>query len=389
MRMKYFALLLIAFITFPLVSSAQTSEIMQDKHETVLGKVVEVVSEEERLIPGTDTKGLHQDIRAEILEGDLKGRVVDIKNDYLELEEGEKFYILHTKDWQTEKDYFSVQEKYRLPGLLSLVVIFLAVALFFGRTQGFRGLLSLGISIVLIAFVLLPGILAGYSPILLTIAIASVIIILGSYITHGFNKATTAAVVGMILTVIFTGTFAYFSVHFTGLTGYESEEAVYLNFNSQGNIDIVGLLFGSIVIGLLGVLYDAAISQVVSVEELWKIAPHVSARKIYERAIRIGREHIGALVDTLAIAYVGASLPLLLLFFQTSSESPLVTINREIFATEIVRIIVGSIGLILAVPITTLVAVRMLRRDAGMEGHEHDIKGEERKLEEAGHSHSH
>ena len=115
-------------------------------------------------------------------------------------------------------------------------------------------------------------------------------------------------------------------------------------------------------IGLLGVLYDVAIGQAISVEELLRIAPHVPKKTIYNRAIRIGREHIGALVNTLAIAYVGASLPLLLLFSQSSTESIWITMNREIFATEIVRTMIGSIGLVLAVPITTVVSVWILTK---------------------------
>ncbi len=389
MKIQAFIFVLIATIS-PFFAFGQEAEIVQDKYENVLARVVEVVVQENKIIPGTDTSALHQTIRAEILEGQLKGQVVQIENDYLKLKEGEKFYLLHTTDWESGKDYFSVHEKYRLPSMLVLIAIFIFISLFFGRGQGLRGLASLIGSIVLIVFVLIPGILKGISPVFMTIAVSSVIIVLGSYVTHGFNKVTSAAVIGMILTVLITGTFAYFSVQFTSLSGYDSEESVYLTFNSRGSLDIVGLLFGGIMIGLLGVLYDAAISQAISVEELWKIAPHVSPNKIYARAIRIGREHIGALVDTLAIAYVGASLPLLLLFFQTSMENPLITLNREIFATEIVRIIIGSIGLILAVPITTLVAVKMLKGGHAHEIGESEINKEINKLEgTSGHSHSH
>lgn len=385
---KFFVFFAFFLFAVPFQGFAQ-SEIVQDKHETVLAKVIEIVEQEIKNIPGTDTPTLHQKIRVELLEGWQKGKMVQIDNDYLNLKKGEKFYVLHTIGWDSQKDYYSVQEKYRLPNLFILTIIFIGIALYFGRGQGFRGLISLAGSIVLIIFVLLPGILHGFSPIFMTIAVSSIIIILGSYITHGFNRVTSAAVVGMIATVIITGVFAYFAVHFTSLTGYESEEATYLTLNSRGTIDILGLLFGGVMIGLLGVLYDAAISQAISVEELWKIAPHVSARKIYERAIRIGREHIGALVDTLAIAYVGASLPLLLLFFQTSAESPLITLNREIFSTEIVRILIGSIGLILAVPITTFVAVRMLQNKQSHKISESELQKEEHELLAAEHGHSH
>lgn len=368
---------------------AQEVQLINDRQEVVLAKVLEVLSQEERNIPGTDTKTQYQTVKVEILEGSLAGQVVEIENDYLDLNQGEKFYVLHTIDWESGKSYFAVQDKYRLPSLLILVLTFIVAVILFGGIQGVRGLLSLIGSLLLIIFVLLPGIIKGISPIFLTITVSSIIIIVGSYITHGFNKTTSSAVVGMITTVLITGFFAYFAVKFTSLSGYESEEAIYLTFNSGGSIDILGLLFGGIMIGLLGALYDAAIGQAVAVDELIKIAPHVKARKIYERAMRMGREHIGALVDTLAIAYVGAALPLLLLFYQSSAEHYLTTINREIFATEIVRTLVGSIGLILAVPITTFIAVRLLKKKDHREVSKTEQEEEEKNLDQVSHSHKH
>ena len=136
-----------------------------------------------------------------------------------------------------------------------------------------------------------------------------------------------------------------------------TEEAVYLNFDTGGHIDFAELLAGGILIGLLGILYDAAIGQAAAVDELWKAAPHLSRGDIFKRALRIGREHIGALINSLALAYVGVSLPLLLLFYSSSSSGFLATANSELFATEILRAMIGSIGLILTVPLTTAVSV--------------------------------
>jgi uncharacterized membrane protein len=137
----------------------------------------------------------------------------------------------------------------------------------------------------------------------------------------------------------------------------------------------------------LGVLYDVAIGQSISVEELHTIAPHVSRWEIYKRTIRIGREHIGALVNTLAIAYVGASLPLLLLFYSSADSSFAMVANREVFATEIIRILIGSIGLVLAVPITTLLAVFMLIKKDAKNLPERILKEEENALENFEHKH--
>lgn len=318
-----------------------------------------------------------QTLDVKILDGDEAGKELTVDNDYVMMKPGDVFYLIHTSDPSDPQsltdgsDYYTVSDPYRLPALGILLGIFILCVIVFGGAQGIRGLASLAGGLSLILFVLLPGILHGWSPILVSIGVSSLIILVGSYITHGFNRTTSAAVVGMIVTVIITGALAYFAVGYTQLSGFSNEEAVYLNSAVSGGIDMAGLLLGGIMIGLLGVLYDIAISQAVAIEELHTIAPHVPWRHIYRRAIRIGREHIGALVNTLAIAYVGVSLPLLLLLYLSAGTSPVAAtvsvpggwqfiVNQEIFATEIVRILVGSIGLVLAVPIVTLVAIMML-----------------------------
>jgi len=322
--------------------------------------VVEVSNEQTKELPGTNTVVQTQTLTAYILEGTQKGDTVTFENDYIQLEKGDVFYLRHIVSGANEPEHYTVSDPYRLDTLILLAVVCIVLLFFFGGMQGLRGLVSLAGSLVLIAYLLIPGILAGYSPILVSIGVSSLIIIVGSYITHGFNKTTTAAVLGMIATLVVTGLTALYAVDAAQLSGYTSEENVYLMFDTQGGINMIGLLFGAIMIGLLGVLYDMAIGQAVAVEELYSASTHLSQAEVYKKAIRIGREHIGALVNTLAIAYVGVSLPLLLLM-HNASVSLLHMLNNEIFATEIVRMLVGSIGVILAVPLTTLIATRLLR----------------------------
>jgi uncharacterized membrane protein len=333
--------------------------VLQDKIEIEKAQVLEVIKEDQEILPGTDLPTTYQTLQVQVLDGSEKGDIVTFTDDYVTLSKGDTFYLNHTVRAEDGRDLYSISDAYRLGTLYLFTAIFVLLVLLIGGIQGLRGLLSLAGSLILIIYVLLPAILAGYSPVLVSIGVASLIIVLGSYITHGFNKTTSSAVLGMIITVIITGGLAYWSVHMGKLTGYGTEEALYLAEYTRGHVDIVGVLLGGIMIGVLGVLYDVAIGQAISVEELHHIAPHIPRKTIYTRAIRIGREHIGALVNTLAIAYVGASLPLLLLFSQAGG-SPLLTLNKEIFATEIIRTLVGSIGLVLAVPITTLIAVYIL-----------------------------
>lgn len=373
--------LLIILTLIPNLSLAQ--ELVEDKIEVLKAIVLEVKDKEKELIPTFNIENKIQEVKARILEGEAKDREIIFNNDFTPLSSGEVFYLNHNID-KDGNEYFAMLEPYRLDVIYLFLGIFILLTILIGGIQGIRGLISLAISLVLIVYALVPFILSGYSPVLVSILVSSIIIILGSYITHGFNKTTTSAVLGMILTVIVTGVMAYIAIDMGKFSGYETEEAVFLNLNHKGNIDLVGILIGGIMIGLLGVLYDVAINQAIFVKELHNIAPHVPKRKIFKRAFYMGREHIGALVDTLAIAYVGASLPLLLLFSNTTNI-PL-TLNREIFAVEIIRILIGSIGLILAVPITTFIATFMIVKEKE-NLNEQDKKLEEEKLEHYKHSH--
>ena len=354
-------LLLLGFLCllciFPSLSEAQTLATPTDTYQKA--QVTSIISTSTEDIAGTNTTEPAQTIAVEILDGPEKGTSIQFDNDYIQLAVGDIFYLRHETNSLGGPEYYSVADPYRLNVILGLAGLFVLLIVIFGGKQGVRGLASLCGSLILILYVLLPGILHGYPPVWMAIGVSSLIIVVGSYITHGLNRTTSAAVLGMIATVCITGTLGYWAVHAAHLSGYNSEESTYLTFNTNGQIDLVGLLFGGIMIGLLGVLYDIAIGQAVAIEELFRAGTHLSRLHIYQRGIRIGREHIGALVNTLAIAYVGASLPLLLLLY-TNTVGWAFTINSEIISTEIIRILIGSIGLVLGVPITTLIASYML-----------------------------
>lgn len=341
-------------------------ELVPDRVTTEKAQVIEILKQETKKVPGTDTPTTVQSIKVKVLEGADTGLVVTIDNDYTALKSDDVIYITHVIGELDGSDYYFVAEVYRLPALFTLIGLFVLCVLIFGGKQGARGLLSLIGSLFIILYVLIPAIINGYPALLMSIAISSLIIVVGSYITHGFNRTTTSAVIGMIITILITGLLAYLSVKYAHLTGLSNEESVYLNFNTHGIINLKGLLLGSIMIGLLGVLYDVAIGQAVAVEELAHVGGHLPRKEIYTRALRIGREHIGALVNMLAIAYVGVSLTLLLLY-STSESDWSTSLNREIFATEVVRIMVGSIGVILAVPITTLISVLRIKKSFNQE----------------------
>jgi uncharacterized membrane protein len=182
------------------------------------------------------------------------------------------------------------------------------------------------------------------------------------YLAHGFNARTTTAMLGTLASLAITGLLAVVFVEATKFTGFGSEEAVFLQISAQ-QVNLQGLLLGGIIIGTLGVLDDVTVTQASSVWELHAANPNLGTTGLYRAALRIGRDHIASTVNTLVLAYVGASLPLLLLF--TLSNRPLGDVlTSEVMAEEIVRTLVGSIGLVASVPITTALASVVARSDS-------------------------
>lgn len=252
-------------------------------------------------------------------------------------------------------DSFYVTDRVRRGPLLALFGLFVGLTLLVGRRRGLASLLALAFTFLVIFAFLLPRIAAGDDPILAAIASALVIIPVTFYMSHGINRKTTVAVIGTLVSLMITGLLATLFVEVTQLTGYASEEASFIQSLRPGAVNIRGLLLAGIIVGLAGILDDITISQAAIVEQLRDAAEHLSPAEIYRRAMDVGRDHIASLVNTLILVYASSAMPLLLLFTY-SGASPAEVVNYEIVAEEIVRTLVASIGLILAVPVTTAVA---------------------------------
>lgn len=360
-NLKSICILPLLFITLWLISPniATAQNLHNDLQAILEAKVIEVIDSRTTEITGTSNVTTTQTLRVEILSGDMSGRFITISNDYIELNKGDKFFLYYLKTINGDEIY-TVGDYDRRTPLLLLVGLFILTVLIFGGWQGLRSLLALGGSFIVILYILVPGLLHGLSPILLSSIVAGAILFFAIFFTHGFNKESIVAFSGTMVAVGLTILLSIIAVAVTHLTGFSSEDAVYLNIRTEGTLNFTGLLLGAIIIGVLGVLDDIAITQAAVVTELYNSGANLKPREIYTKAIRVGREHVGALVNTLVLAYTGAALPLLLLF-SGSNESFLMIINREMFATEIVRTITGSIGLILTVPIVTLLAVYVLK----------------------------
>jgi uncharacterized membrane protein len=362
------ALLLVTYAT-----PATAQEIHRDVQETIKAEVLEVVREERREIAGTSATTLEQEVRVELKEGERAGEVVTLVNEVVRLEPGDAIFVnrIVTIDGHETVTYSDFE---RRPVLAVLALIFVAALLFFSRWQGVRALASLALSVAAILFVLVPALLAGYDATITSVGIAAVILALALFGTHGINPRSIIAFGGTYGAVIITGLIAYPSVHIMRLTGFSDDASVYLNFATNGQLDLTGLLLGAIIIGILGALDDVSITQVSVVEELKSANKEFSFGELYARASVVGRNHIGSMVNTLALAYVAVSLPLILLYAKTQN-SWLAILNQEVVAAEMLRIIIGSLGLILAVPATTAVAAWYYQN--------HEVK------EGEGHSHGH
>jgi uncharacterized membrane protein len=266
--------------------------------------------------------------------------------------------------------------------LLLLFALFVFAVLSFGRLQGARALLGLGLTFGIIVVFMIPAILSGRDPVLVALVGAVVIMIVTLYLSHGFSRKTTAAVVGTAAALALTGALAVLFVAGAQLTGFTSEEARLANVE-VGGLSLTGLLLAGIIIGGLGVLDDVTMSQSSAVFELHRANPALRFADLLRSALTVGRDHIAATVNTLFLAYAGASLPLLILF--VVGIDPLGTIvTSEIVAVEVVRTLVGSIGLIAAVPLTTALAAGVVlgdpeaaRREALLgAGHHHAVDPE-------------
>lgn len=355
--LKTITLLCFIFIlfTFPIRAQEDTSNNQEIKYKA---KIVDILYEE---CPEEYTKGNCYFFNLEIIEGDKTGEQIesiaspndDPKLDSLNYKKGQKVYVVETQ--VADETQYYVKEPIRNKSQLTLLIIFIVLVVLIGGLQGFTSLLGLGISfIILIAFVI-PMMLSGANPIIASIIGSSIIMTTSVYLSHGFNKKTSIALIGTLISLILTAILASIYTQFSRLTGYSTDEATFLIQLIDKPLNMQGILLASIIIGGIGILDDITVSQVSTIVELFKANSSFTWQQLFKRSMRVGRDHISSMVNTLVLAYTGSALPLIMLFIASGAELNEI-LNTEIIAEEIVRTLVGSIGLILAVPITSLIA---------------------------------
>ena len=295
-----------------------------------------------------------------------------------EFQQGQLVEMYYTPSLTGSGRQYVVVDWVRRPALYWLIGLFLLVSVVVARGKGFRAFVATGASLAIIIMFIVPSILNGMNPILVSLLGVGGILVLAIYFVHGLSWSTTAALIGTFVAVIATMALGLFFTELAHLTGFGSEEAMMINIGAS-QVNLKGLLLAGLLVGALGALTDITIVQASVVRELAHVNPAFGLRELYTRAMNVGLDHIGSLVNTLVLAYSGAALPLMVLL-HLNQFSIARSLNLELVASEIVHTIVGSIGLILAVPFTTFIAALMFRGDK--------LPLKEGELEH-GHSHGH
>jgi uncharacterized membrane protein len=357
------AVRLIALLCFliPSITFGEEAILHQEIETTYRAKVLKVISTTKEDVANTGISQQFQSLEVEITNKDKKGERVTIDNSVFNSAEGDSVYVRYLKTFEGD-EYYSVLEPDRLKVLFALFALFVASAIIFTGKHGIFALLSLALSFGGVFTLLFPQLLAGSNPVVVSLIIAMATLFVVMFISHGFNRVTFSAYFGCLLTVFITVILAKYAVLFAQLSGFSDEASVYLNLSTGGTLSFQGLLIAAIIIGVIGVVDDVSITQASVVAELMHSNNTLSRKELFKRAMKVGKNHSAALINTLVLAYAGASLPLLLLLY--TSETPfLELINREMIATEVIRTLIGSIGLVILVPCATFISVFVLRKE--------------------------
>lgn len=309
-----------------------------------------------------------QKVRVEMSEGPDSGRLVDIEltdtnTAVPRLSVNDRVVLLYNSS-ALEQFRYAFADFQRANPMWILFALVCVAIIALGRWQGVRALMGLAVSIAALMAFLLPSLIRGNSALGVALTGTCLIAFAALYLAHGINRNTTVALLGTLIALAVTTVLATVFVSWTHLTGLTDEAAQTLNVTASA-VSLRGLLIAGAIIGALGVLDDVTVTQVSAVAELHHANPALHRTELYRGAIRIGRDHIASTVNTLVLAYAGASLPLLLYFLQAGSSIGRV-ITQEVVAVEVIRTLVGSVGLVLSVPVTTALAVLVTTNRSGI-----------------------
>ena len=330
----------------------------------VRAKVLEVISSdltEEGYIPGVYIGT--QELKIEILSGKFKGQKLILTNSRLHgdlvydvvAEDGMEI-VLAVREREGQSPSVGIDTYARDKVLYILIFLFILVLIGVGRIKGLMALISLVITGLLIAFFMLPLMFRGYSPILLAVITASIVIFLSLMLIGGFNKKSLAAIIGTSAGVVIAGIISLISgkmSHLTGITGEASEQLIYIV--SSFPINIKGIMFAGIIISSLGAVMDVGMSIASVIFEIHNKAPELNKAELFKSGMNVGKDIMGTMANTLILAFAGCSLSIMILLMAYNMPY-FRAINLNTVSTEIIQGLSGSIGLVLTVPITSIVS---------------------------------
>jgi uncharacterized membrane protein len=362
-------LVLLYFAIAVVVANAHAQENgkTQHQHEFFRAKVIRIVDEGIGEFLGNSN--YFQKIEAFIESGSEKGKTVTVINggeisitEDQKLTIGDRIIVLKNFNALTNKESYTIYEIYRLNNILFIIGAFLLFAILLAGWKGIGSILGLITSFAVIMVYIVPRILAGENPVIVSIAGAIIILASSTYMAHGVSWQTTIAVISTFISLIITSLLSVAFVNITKLTGLV-EDGSLLQTLAGNPINLKGLLLGGIIIGTLGALDDITHAQAASIFELARTNTNLTVFQLFKKGFAIGKEHIASLMNTLVLAYAGSSLIVFLFFAINPLNVPYwVILNNELTSGEIVRTAAGSMGLMSVVPVATLLSAIAAKR---------------------------
>ncbi|WHH57300.1 YibE/F family protein [Petroclostridium sp. X23] len=359
---KNICMFLTAIFIFTLIPGIGTAEEGIEEPQTAIykAKVVEIKDTIEEEFQEGNMKVITQIASLRILNKDLKGKIVEVENTLMGNPahdinlEPEVVVAVHMEKYEGEEPVFYVSSYERINYIFQIIGIFLVLLILFGGWKGFKSIVSLGITVFLVLYVMIPLLLKGTNPILLAVGVCGVSTIATMLIIAGWNRKAVSAIIGTVGGITAGGMIAYIYSVVARLTGLGTEDAQMLMFIPQKvAFNFQGLLFAGILIGALGAAMDVSISIASALTELVSKDEEIPFGQLFKHGMNIGKDIMGTMSNTLILAYTGGALSMIMLFaaYQTSWHEVL---NFDFVATEIIRSVAGSIGLLFAIPITAL-----------------------------------
>ncbi len=349
-------LALVAGLYVLIPSSVMPSPTAAPRESYELARVLE--TKDEAFTDEQFGNAVSQTVKVEITTGGDKGKTIDLQN-------GEPFtvgadqkvvkgdLVIVNRVEQGSGTTFYVVDKYRLRSLILLALVFVFAVIVFAGIKGVGSVLGFVTTLLFLGAFVVPRLVSGQNAIWISFLGACMIATVSMFLSHGFGYRTRIAYISTLILLVLSVVLSQIAVGMSHLSGMGSEDAFFLQAGFNLNINIKGILLAGIIIGVLGVLDDVTTAQVATVDEIHKANPKLGLKELYERGTSVGKEHIASLVNTLVLAYAGSSLPLFLLFTLNKQQPAWLLLNSEFLAEEIVRTLVGSLVLVLAVPVST------------------------------------